>query len=175
MCMDCSDGRALAFKKDRPQRPIFFAISKKGRNKAVTRRFGEPVEKSARATSLSKAVIATEAAMTRAKRDGSGGTDFCTAIRVKRELFKLRAFTDDLQASVSPFPFPPFSSPSCVTSICPFFQLLSRGSPSSLATPHRFSYAFLRRHFPLIPVPPVHAVSLFLSQAHSVLYTKWKH
>lgn len=53
-----------------------------------------------RTTSLSKAVIATEAAMTRAKRDGND-RDFCAAIRVKRKLFKLRAFTVDLQAPIS--------------------------------------------------------------------------
>lgn len=56
--------------------------------------------KSQRATSLSKAVIATKAAMTRAKRGGND-RDFCAAIRVKRKLFKLRAFTVDLQAPIS--------------------------------------------------------------------------
>lgn len=55
--------------------------------------------------------------MTRAKRDGNN-RDLCAAIRVKRKLFKLRAFTVDLQApislSLSSFAFffslPPFFS-----------------------------------------------------------------
>lgn len=67
--------------------------------------------------------------MTRAKRDGND-RDFRAAIRVKRKLFKLRAFTADLQAPIS------FSllrtSPSLVHPLFFFF-------PPSFSPPHRFS------------------------------------
>lgn len=53
--------------------------------------------------------------MTRAKRDGND-RDFCAAIRVKRKLFKLRAFTVDLQAPISFSLLPPSPSLSLLLS-----------------------------------------------------------